>query len=112
MNYEKPFSETYYYNELGRDNDVFNDEKLLFDGILSLAISNANGNGISSWNKKEITEVGGRKCIYVDFEAREKRNVNVIWLTDSLYFIELFYQSPLDNEHNEIDNIINSITIN
>lgn len=111
INYEKPFSEPYFYNELGSDDEVFNDEKLLFDGVLLLAISNANGNGVSSWNKKEITKIGGRNCVYVDFEAREKRNVSVIWLTDSLYFVELFYQSPLDVNNNQLDSILESIKI-
>ena len=111
INYEKLFTEPYFYNEFGRDDVMFNDEKLRLDGIMLLAISNANGNGISSWNKKEITTIGGRSCIYVDFEAREKRNVSVIWLTDSLYFIELFYQSPLDVNNNQLDSILESIRI-
>ncbi len=112
INYEIPYSgQRYFYNELGRDDKIYNDKKLLMKNILELAIGNANSAGANTWNIKEITELGGKKCIYVDYEARNKRNINIIWFTDSLYFIEFYYQSPIDNEYSQIENIIESIKI-
>lgn len=109
---EKEFnSKPYYYWEMGEDEKFYSDKK--YGIILSSLVKNYEGNYKNiKWKDKSIKNIGGKKSIYISFNYSSGSITDVLWFTDSLYFVKLNYSTNEEqniHHENELVQILKSV---